>query len=210
MKNTGFSVYKLPQDVKWKFIVSFILIFFTSLSILSTVGIVPENNKEDENRAIVKPVLASEEEYVNPVRIIIDSVGIDSVILNPESNNISVLDEALRSGVVHYPGSGLLSDTSNMFLFGHSSHLPIVYNPAYQLFNNLEKVQVGADIVIRSESHKYIYRVSKVSLVDAKEALVELSDKKKMLTLSTCNSFGETSERYVVEADFVRSYPLES
>lgn len=210
MKNIGFSIYKLPQDIKWKFIVSFILIFFTSLSVLSTVGIVPEDNKEVGKGSIVKPVLASEEEYTDPVRIIIDSVGIDSVILNPESRSISVLDEALRGGVVHYPGSGTLTDTSNMFLFGHSSYLPVVYNPAYQLFNNLEKVQVGGDIVIMSESHKYIYRVSKVSLVDAKEALVEFSDKKKMLTLSTCNSFGETSERYIVEADFVRSYPLEN
>ena len=209
MKNIGVSIHKSRQDTKWIFLVSFVLIFFTTLSILSTVGVVPENSNVSET-SLIKPVLASSEKQYDPVNIVIDSVGIDSVVLNPESRDISGLDEALRSGVVHYPGSGTLADNSNMFLFGHSSHLPIVHNKAYQLFNNLEKVKTGEEILVKSKNNEYVYRVSKVSLVDANEALVEISNKKKKLTLSTCNSFGETSERYVVEADFVRSYPLEN
>jgi sortase (surface protein transpeptidase) len=38
--------------------------------------------------------------------------------------------------------------------------------------------------------------------VDQTRALVEFNDK-NMLTLSTCNTFGAKSERYVVEANYL-------
>jgi sortase (surface protein transpeptidase) len=39
--------------------------------------------------------------------------------------------------------------------------------------------------------------------VDQTRALVEFDNNKNMLTLSTCNTFGAKSERYVVEADYL-------
>jgi sortase (surface protein transpeptidase) len=66
-----------------------------------------------------------------------------------------------------------LLGVGNMFIFGHST---------------------GAKI--------YRYMVSSVVLVDQTRALVEFNDK-NMLTLSTCNTFGAKSERYVVEANYL-------
>lgn len=204
--NTG--IQEAILEKKWRFSVSFVLVFFTTLSMLGVIGIVP-SSENDENSSIVQSVEARED-FGEPVRIVIDSVDIDWTISNPESTSIAVLDEALREGVVRYPGSGMLSDTSNMFLFGHSSYLPVVYNPAYQVFNNLENTQVGDYIRVYSDTVEYLYKVISVSLVDASEALVEFETGVKKLTLSTCNSFGSKEERYIVEADFVGSYPLKS
>ena len=53
-----------------------------------------------------------------------------------------------------------------------------------------------------------LYIVETIRLVDADEALVELSRTGKKLTLSTCNSFGAPGERYIVEASFVESHAL--
>jgi len=151
---------------------------------------------------------AAAKSYVEPVRVVIESVGIDFEIVNPQSRDVTVLDRALMEGVVHYPGSGSLEENTNLFLFGHSSHLPEVRNPAFQAFNNLEKASVGDIIRMQSEDAEYHYEVTTILLTEANEALVSLSEGEKRLTLSTCNSFGAQTERFVVEADFIGKYPL--
>jgi len=143
-----------------------------------------------------------------PVHITIDAIGVDTDIVNPDSTDISVLDQALASGAVRYPGSGNLEDVSNMFLFGHSSHLPIVNNKAYKSFNNLEKLKEGDLIRVQSLTKEYHYRVRSVELVKADNSWVRFDSSKKQLTLSTCNNFGSKQDRYVVEADFVGGYPI--
>jgi LPXTG-site transpeptidase (sortase) family protein len=145
-----------------------------------------------------------------PTRIIIERIGVDALIENPASTDIDVLNEALLSGAVHYPGSGDLNDTSNLFLFGHSTGFRIVNNEAYKTFNGLANLAHDDLIRVQSNSREYIYRVVSVSLVDADAAFVTLSNSKKELTLSTCNVFGEKQERYVVHADFVGDFPLDA
>ena len=142
-----------------------------------------------------------------PVRIIIDKVGIDSTVLNPEKTDIKVLDQALLRGAVRYPGSGLLGE-GNVFIFGHSTSLRVVNNQAYKTFNNLKNLTQGDEIRVRSHDREYLYRVVKVSLVSADTAWVDFTSKRKRLTISTCNTFGKKEERYVVEADFIKSYRI--
>ncbi len=189
---------------RWQFLGSFAMVFFVSFSLLGVFDIVPERISPDA----VKAADAEIADNASPLRVTIESVGIDARVVNPASRDNQVLDEALREGVVHYPGSGVLTDNSNMFLFGHSSYLPQVQNKAYQVFNNLQKVNIGDMVQVESEGRVYEYSVTSVSLAEADEALVELSEGKKRLTLSTCNSFGAKTERFVVEADFVGSSPL--
>lgn len=150
--------------------------------------------------------LAHEGEEV-PVRIVIDAIGVDASIENPASANVATLDNALLSGVVHYPGSGNLDSTTNMFLFGHSSGLPVIHNQNFKVFNRLSELESGNLIRVQSANAEHVYRVTRVRLTTESEAYVEFNTGRKQLTLSTCNSFGDKSERWVVEADFIGSYP---
>ena len=143
-----------------------------------------------------------------PRRIVIPRIKVDSPVISPASTAIPVLDEALLRGVVHYPTSGYMDDISNVFLFGHSSSLPYVRNKNFKVFNRLKDLLEGDIIKIQTRDANYIYRVQSVSLVSAEEALVEFSTATRKLTLSTCNTFGEKSERYVVEADFLGVFPI--
>jgi len=145
---------------------------------------------------------------VEPLRLIIEAADVDTPVLNPESRDVAVLDEALHGGAVHYPGSGNLNDTSNMFIFGHSSYLPNVINEAYKAFNGIQNLVSGDVIKVHSVDEEYVYVVETVSRVDANDAWVELSSDKKKLTLSTCNNFGQKQDRFVVEAQFVGSYKI--
>jgi LPXTG-site transpeptidase (sortase) family protein len=143
-----------------------------------------------------------------PLRVVAEHVGLDVVIRNPETRDIDVLNSELVYGAVHYPGSGNLDDTSNLFIFGHSTNWPIVQNQSYKAFNGLKNLEVGELITVYSATHLYTYRVTSVELVDARDAWVQFESTTKKLTLSTCNTFGEVQDRYVVQADFVQRQTL--
>jgi LPXTG-site transpeptidase (sortase) family protein len=138
--------------------------------------------------------------YTKPSRIVVPSVGIDSVVLQPESPTISVLDKALEQGAVYYPGSGVI-EQGNIFIFGHSSRLPVVVNQAYKTFNDIEKTKIGDEIILYDRNgKKYTYEVERVYQANAENAFIDLSRSGKRLTISTCNSFGTKSDRWVVDA----------
>lgn len=135
-----------------------------------------------------------------PTRVIINKIGVDSIVQRPISPNVDVLDEALTKGAVYYPGSGSI-ESGNIFLFGHSTGFQIVQNQAYKTFNDLDKLVAGDAITLfGTDGEVYTYSVQKVALVDADEAFVDFNKTGKRLTISTCNSFGAKQERWVVEA----------
>lgn len=197
------------------FLFTFLLTFTVTFAILSAFGIVPESPSIDveevslstERKLDVNPTV---EAYASPVRIVADSINLDAVVLNPESREIAALDQALLGGAVRYPGSGRLSDDTNMLIFGHSSSLPVIKNGAFKIFNNIKNLKQGEMVRVYSEGREYIYRVKTVKHVSAEDAIVTFTPGEKMLTLSTCDSFGKKTDRYVVEASFVGSYPIEA
>lgn len=194
---------------------------FSLLLLLSlALGIMPELDRDEADAEIagtatamvhaqavpqnaVAPVTS-----VQPQRIIVERLGIDAVVLNPESRDIATLDNALLSGVVHYPGSAHMEEEGNVFLFGHSTGFRVVQNQAFKAFNGLKNAQAGDLVRVHTDSKEYVYRVTHVSLVDAEDTTVQLARTGKKLTLVTCNSFGAKEGRHMVEAEFVGSYDL--
>jgi sortase (surface protein transpeptidase) len=142
-----------------------------------------------------------------PRRVIISKIGVDQSISNPKSTEVKVLDDALLGGAVRYPESGLLGENKNIFLFGHSTGFRTVQNPAFKAFNRLGDLLPNDEIVVMSDSEAHIYRVVSSSLQRADETEIRFSPK-RTLTLATCNTFGRKEDRFVVQAEFVRSYKL--
>lgn len=206
---------------KLHFLLLFLIVFLYIFSFFSIIGFVPEytnglyNNPstikevKQENKVIngVSGVILSDDSQ-RPLHITIPDVGVNVNIENPKSRDIAVLDKALNKGAVRYPGTGSLTQNANIFLFGHSSFLPNIMNKNYQAFNGLRKLKGGEEIFVDSIDTRYVYRVRSVKLAEAGEIVIDLRRGKRRLTLSTCNSFGDESERYVVDADFVRTESL--
>ncbi len=143
-----------------------------------------------------------------PVKIVIPNAGVDISVSDPNTTDNSILDQYLTEGAVRYPGSGYLG-VGNLFLFGHSSTLAVVHNPAYRTFNNINTLQAGDEIDVYSTSTKYIYKVRTEQMVEADKEEVNLSAPQNMLTISTCDLLGSTKEdRYVVQADYVSQESL--
>lgn len=194
-----------------KFFLYFLAIFVALFSLLYSAGWVPASLKKDSGESLrVLWDKAKQQSVINqngtenisgeqPIRIIIPKIGVDATVANPNTTNTATLDNYLTEGAVRYPGSGLIG-FGNMFIFGHSTGLAVVRNQAYKTFNGLKNLQVGDIINVYSVTKIYEYRVATVRLAEASEVLVQFDSTRNMLTLSTCNTFGGKSERYVVEA----------
>lgn len=138
-----------------------------------------------------------------PTRLRIPSISLDTQVYIPKNTSTSVLDADLTKGPVYYPGSGTIN-SGNMFIFGHSTGYKVVINKAYKVFNELKNLTQGELIYVESEGRTFSYKVRSVDKVDKDETLVTFDTKAHLLTLSTCDSFGVKSDRYVVVAEFVQ------
>lgn len=162
---------------------------------LTHTNVATEGAEQDTSSSHV-----SKPESKIPTRIVVHSIGIDTPVLSPQSTDIATLDRALLSGAVRYPGSVSAGEKGTLLIFGHSSHLPIVRNKAFQAFNDLEKIETGSTIEVHSSTHRYTYTVTEVKLGTAASTIVHFDADSPQLMLSTCNTFGEKQERWVVTA----------
>jgi LPXTG-site transpeptidase (sortase) family protein len=219
------AVFDLIIAKRYVFAVIFFSVSFSTFTFLYATGLIPAEFKVAQTDASVQAADPEDQALLDqapaslgrvdaeapadargdlPTRIVIDKIGVNSIITNPATTDENVLDSDLAKGAVRYPTSGTLGE-GNLFLFGHSTNHPVVNNQAYKTFNNLNELNPGDQIVVESATHIYVYKVFSVRLTTADEALVQLQSDRNMLTISTCNTFGAKQERYVVEADFVRA-----
>jgi LPXTG-site transpeptidase (sortase) family protein len=201
---------------KWSFLVIFAAVLLGSTYLLAQLDLLPEAPKASvtpvvtfsaNTAATSTPVVALSE---LPTKIEIPTIGLSATIADPDTINVEVLDGFLLKGAVRYPTSAKLGQEGNVVLFGHSSYLPIVNNQAYKTFNGIQKLAVGDVVTVYSATTTYTYKVRSVAKESATNAAIPLMVTGKVLTLSTCNSFGEKTDRFVVTADFVESHTTQS
>lgn len=110
------------------------------------------------------------------------------------------MQEALKGGVVHYPGTSLPGQSGNIAITGHSSYFPWDPGRFKDVFALLHEVVEGDKIVIYYEQNKYIYEVDgiKVVMPDNIDILKQTPEEK--LTLITCTPVGTNLKRLVVTA----------
>jgi len=214
-KKRGF--FDMNYREKLVFLTQILGVFVVVVIILFALGLAPKQWSLTKEDVVISPETNNQVNqgfsdknvtpntiYTRPTRIYIPSVDIDTVITQPETSNVAVLDQFLQKGAVHYPGSGSV-EGGNMFIFGHSTNWAIVRNDAYKTFNGLENLVQGSEIFVESGGKTHVYEVEYIELVDENEALIDLSGSAKKLTISTCNSFGEKQERWVAHANFKRT-----
>lgn len=185
-------------------------IFFLSFVVLLAFDFVPET-KPDLASIVQKEESkpAAIEKVEEPIRIVAKDIGLDAPIVNPVSKNIAVLDEALLSGAVRYPGTALLGEEGTALLFGHSSYLPVVRNKNYQIFNDVQELEKGSVVSVYSGTREYRYEVVSVEQAKATADRISLEQNGRFLKLVTCNTFGAKEDRFVVTAQFIGAYEIE-
>ena len=217
------EMYRQVRLRKVPFLITFAVIVTFTYAILYAIDFIPEPinesaptvetttaNADEPLREVVgsQPDPVEEMSQVVsadalPRKVIIDAIDVEVAVLNPQSRDVAVLDEALLSGAVRHPDSADFREDGNVFILGHSSYLPTVFNKNFQAFNGLQKLEWGDSIRVQSQDTEYIYRVQEVYLAKASEAFVPNTPGEARLTLATCNSFGTKDDRFIVEAVLV-------
>lgn len=223
------ELYAQVSARKVPFLIVFFLIVFVSYGALYIVDVVPEQEESpatevaEGTTAVKEPdsrLFAdwdTDDDWQNevitgeatlPLSISFDALNRTVPVLNPTSNNIEVLDDALLRGVVRHPDSTDYSEPGNVFILGHSSYLPNVFNKNFQAFNGLQELTWGDTIRVKTADTEYVYRVDHVYKAKASELTVPVTKGEHKLTLATCNSFASKDDRFIVEASLVSTRAL--
>ncbi len=141
-----------------------------------------------------------------PDELTIPSLGIITPVIYTSGTTETVWQEALRSGVVHYPTTADPGELGNMYIFGHSSNYPWVKSKYNTIFALLPKIDIGADITLADHTGQlFTYRVIEKKVVSPKDKSVldQRGFKKRLLTLQTSYPIGTALQRYIVVAELV-------
>jgi LPXTG-site transpeptidase (sortase) family protein len=199
IKKEGFL--GLIKSRKWSFLLNFSIVLFITFGFLYFMGFVPEEFKMSYGRYPENNISQKENAEI-PLVIKIPSINVDVEVYNPQTTSTEVLDSFLAKGAVHYPGSGNLG-YGNIFIFGHNTRLAVVNNQGFKAFNGLRDLKEGDLINVYSGKSIFSYKITSVKLEGADKALVVFNTQVHKLTLSTCDTFGAKSDRYVVEAEYI-------
>ncbi len=110
------------------------------------------------------------------------------------------IQEALKEGVVHYPGTADPGDVGNSFITGHSSYYlwdPGRYKDVFALLHNVE---VGDEITVFFEQERHNYIVEEKKIVSPEDVDVLKQTEDRRLTLMTCTPIGTNINRLIIIA----------
>ena len=216
------ELYDLLRARKVPFFMVFFMVVFFTYAILYALDFYPElvmpEQKEAEKATVVEEVEELEviEEIIEPEPVVLnplpeviifDSLDKTVPVLNPESRDITTLDNALLSGAVRHPDSADYSEDGNVFILAHSSYLPNVLNKHFQAFNGIQNMTWGDKVRVQTADTEYVYRVEKVYQATT-DVVVPHTPGEARLTLATCNSFGSKDDRYILEAVLIDTVAL--
>lgn len=146
-------------------------------------------------------------------RLIIPKIGKNVPIVRPSMEALMKEDwpkfeddiqEALRDGVVHYPGSAKPGQAGNFFLTGHSSYYPWVNSKYKDVFARLGELGIGDTYSVFYGGDKHTYRI--IDKKEVKPSNVQVLDQptnKRLATLMTCTPVGTTLRRLILVAEEV-------
>lgn len=144
-------------------------------------------------------------------RIIIPKIGKNIPIISIQNEALlnedwkqleKDIQQGLREGVVHYPGTAIPSQNGNFFVTGHSSYYPWddgKYKDVFALLHNLE---VGDEYTIYWNQKKYNYIIRERKVVNPKDtSTLDQPKEEKISTLMTCTPLGTAKNRLILVAE---------
>ncbi len=143
-------------------------------------------------------------------RIIIPRINQNIPIIRVSSENLinrdwkaleNDMQEALKNGVVHYPGTSLPGKTGNTVITGHSSYFPWDPGRFKDVFAVLDQLVLGDRIVVYYDQDKFTYEVKDIDIVLPSDIEVLKQTVDEKLTLITCTPVGTNLKRLIISAE---------
>ncbi len=112
------------------------------------------------------------------------------------------IQDGLRDGVVHYPGTAEPGEEGNVFITGHSSYYPWDSGRYKDVFASLHDLEVGDHYFIYNNGKKYEYVIRERKIVKPNDtSVLQQPEGQKISTLMTCTPVGTTLNRLILKAE---------
>lgn len=191
----------------------------------NNLGKIVETNKGKEQKLLetgktleeqIKKIPDLSMEITPPdMRLIIPRINQNVPVVRVSSEHLIARDwnalekdiqNELKDGVIHYPGTSFPDVGGNTVITGHSSYFPWDPGRFKDVFALLDKVVMGDKIAMYYNQHKYIYQVTekKVVLPSNIDVLKQPENQNiNHLTLITCTPVGTNLKRLIVIGDLI-------
>lgn len=146
-------------------------------------------------------------------RLVIPKLGRSVPLVNMTTEHIEGEDwselekqiqDGLRQGVVHYPGTAIPGQMGNVFITGHSSYYPWDPGKFKDVFAVLGQMEVGDEYYVYYDQKKFTYVVrEKYEVTPDNVNVLQQPHDQKISTLMTCTPVGTTLRRLIVRAEQV-------
>lgn len=139
--------------------------------------------------------------------ITIPKINVSAPVVYQSSIQEAAVLKSLQDGVVHYGTSVVPGQNGNMVIVGHSSNDWWETGNYKFVFVLLDKLVVGDQYSINYQSHKYVYQVTAVKVVEPTDLSVLAPTSTPTATLITCTPPGTSWKRLVVVANQISPTP---
>ena len=130
-------------------------------------------------------------------------VSTESLAANDWTTLDAEILEALKNGVVHYPGTAEPGDKGNTFITGHSSYHFWDEGDYKDVFALLPELEVGDYIITYYNQQKFTYQITEKREVAPSEVDVLAQPDAHQITLMTCTPVGTNLKRLVLIGELV-------
>jgi sortase A len=164
----------------------------TTSSTTTTSTVPGDPNQVDVVPAPLVPADLPLPEYGDPIaQIKIPKIGVDHVVVEGETL------EQLKRGPAHYTGTPLPGQAGNSAIAGHRT----TYGAP---FHNIDKLEVGDQIVVQTMQGEFVYEVDVANLIVKPNQVEVLEDKgDNRITLTACHPKYSLKERIIVSGVLV-------
>lgn len=104
----------------------------------------------------------------------------------------------MKNAAAHLTGTAKLGQAGNAAIAAHRAH------KTGRLFNRLNELTYGDEVIIKANGRDLVYRVDQVSVVEPTDISVLEGDlDKQTITLITCDPLYEATHRLIVRAELI-------
>lgn len=126
----------------------------------------------------------------SPTRLVIPAINVDWPIVEGDGW------EELKQGIGHRVGSANPGERGNLILSGHND----VYG---EPFRDLEKLEIGKDVLVYAGAHAFRYVVKVKRVVVPTDLSVLAPSRNPIITLITCTPYRVDTHRLIVIGELV-------
>lgn len=154
----------------------------------------------------------ADQEVGSDPRLIIPKISVNApVVYGLDDLSENSAQEALQSGVIHYPITGanaLPGQKGNTVILGHSSADFFEPGDYKFIFVQLNRLTTGDLFYLDYEGTRYTYRVNKTEIISPTDiGKLAIGDDKPYATLITCDPPGTAKNRLVIYAEQISPDP---